>query len=337
MACYRPVHAYRSIHHNHQTGKWPTTLALSEGFSDYWLRVVRPCGQCENCRIAYASDWALRCHHEMLPHGDQNSFLTLTYNDDNLPYAGTLNPEHLTLFMKRLRKLIDKLHPGRTIRFYACGEYGTQLSRPHYHILIFGYQFPDLKLHLTKNGINLWRSELQETKWDYGYSTIGEVNYDSACYVARYCMKKINGGLADEWYEWVDIKTGLITQREPEFAQMSRGNKKGEPGGIGKAFFLKNYKDMYPLDGCIMNKNGKFIQKRIPRYYDSLYEKSHPELFKVIQRKRRIKAKLKYEDPEWEEKDIQKEQCKKIQLQKLTREYEELENANEDYIRCKGQ
>ena len=58
-----------------------------------------------------------------------NSFVTLTYDDDHLPEYNSLNYKHFQDFMKRLRKS----HNG--VRFYMCGEYGEDFSRPHYHAL----------------------------------------------------------------------------------------------------------------------------------------------------------------------------------------------------------
>ena len=66
-----------------------------------------------------------------------NSFVTLTYDDDHLPEYNSLNYKHFQDFMKRLRKS----HNG--VRFYMCGEYGEDFSRPHYHALLFNCFFPD--------------------------------------------------------------------------------------------------------------------------------------------------------------------------------------------------
>jgi hypothetical protein len=56
-----------------------------------------------------------------------------------LPADGSLDVSHFQKFMKRLR---DRIKPLK-IRFFHCGEYGDLTRRPHYHALIFGYDFPD--------------------------------------------------------------------------------------------------------------------------------------------------------------------------------------------------
>ena len=66
-------------------------------------------------------------------------FVTLTYDDDHLPEYNSLNYKHFQDFMKRLRKS----HSG--VRFYMCGEYGEDFSRPHYHALLFNCFFSDRK------------------------------------------------------------------------------------------------------------------------------------------------------------------------------------------------
>ena len=92
--------------------------------------------------------------------------------------------------MKKLRKALGK--NGKRIRFFHCGEYGESTSRPHYHAIIFGYDFPDKKKwRTTDRGDILYRSPLLETLWDKGSSEIGSVTFESAAYVARYSLKKI--------------------------------------------------------------------------------------------------------------------------------------------------
>lgn len=60
------------------------------------------CGYCRNCRVNKTSQWALRLIYE-LDNWDCASFVTLTYNQENLPKDFGLHKEHLTSFLKALR------------------------------------------------------------------------------------------------------------------------------------------------------------------------------------------------------------------------------------------
>lgn len=185
--------------------------------------------------------------------------------------------------MKRLRKKF-----GSQIRFFMCGEYGEQKQRPHYHILLFNHSFKDMVLHkTTKKNFKLYRSADLEKLWTYGFSDIGEVNFESAAYVARYCTKKITGEMADEHYKNVDVTTGLITNQLPEYTNMSR-----RPG-VGSDWYDKFKSDVYPNDQIVIRKG---LICRPPRYYDNKFDKTNPNQFKKIQGKRQKQAKLHSED-----------------------------------------
>lgn len=92
------------------------------------------CGQCIPCRINRRNKWSSRLQFEALSHGVV-SFLTLTYAEEHLPDGASLNYRHKTLFLKRLRKAIAPT----VLRYYGAGEYGDKRSRPHFHILLYGY------------------------------------------------------------------------------------------------------------------------------------------------------------------------------------------------------
>ena len=121
--------------------------------------------------------------HEASMHRS-NCFLTLTYKEE--PPGGSLNLYDITTFLKRLRRAIEP----NTIRFYQVGEYGTRFGRPHHHVCLFGYDFPDKWLHSKSGDCKLYRSDELERLWPHGFSTIGELNYQTAAYVARYVTKK---------------------------------------------------------------------------------------------------------------------------------------------------
>ncbi|WP_217268498.1 rolling circle replication-associated protein, partial [Lactobacillus helveticus] len=75
-------------------------------------------------------------------------------------------------------------------RFYMAGEYGESFDRPHFHACLFGLDFSDKKFYkTTKTGSILYTSKILEELWPFGYSTVGDVSFESAAYVARYIMK----------------------------------------------------------------------------------------------------------------------------------------------------
>ena len=137
MPCYNPLKGYRSRTLN-ASGKRSIVFNLREGYVDQPIEV--PCGQCIGCRLERSRQWAVRCVHEASLYKN-NCFVTLTYSDDKLPSDGSLHFDHFQKFMKRLRRFYD----DSRIRFFHCGEYGEQYSRPHYHCCLFNFDFVDKK------------------------------------------------------------------------------------------------------------------------------------------------------------------------------------------------
>lgn len=180
-----------------------------------------------------------------------------------MPEDASLNYRDFQLFMKRLRK---NGRPG--VRFFMCGEYGDDFGRPHFHACLFNCAFGDRELHLTTgSGMRIYRSVELERLWPHGFSSIGDVTFQSAAYVARYVLKKITGEEAKEHYG----------KREAEFCHMSL-----KPG-IGAGWLDKYMTDVYP--GGFVVVNG--VQIRPPKYYD-----------------RRLK---KLKDDQWEEEVMKRE------------------------------
>lgn len=279
------------------------------GFID--MPVTIACGQCIGCRLERSRQWAMRCVHESSLHED-NSFITLTYADDHVPIGGSLVKKHFQDFIKRLRWHLNKKHNTK-IRYYACGEYGSQYERPHYHSCIFGWDFPDKYLWSTRRGVKLYRSPTLETLWPVGFSTVGDVTFESAAYTARYIVKKITGELAAETYERIDTTTGEIHSITPEYTTMSL-----RPA-IGKDWFETFTDDVYPSDFVIMR--GKKLKP--PRYYNGLYELSHPTEMLSI-KKARIRSAMDRRADNTPDRLATRERCKKLQTQQLKRTYEEL-------------
>jgi hypothetical protein len=274
MACFKPIEAWYSKEVN-PSGKRSLVFTAKYG-EDPDRPIEIACGQCIGCRLERSRQWALRCMHEASLYED-NCFLTLTFNDESLSnreFPESLDVRDFQLFMKRLRKRF-----GDGIRFFHCGEYGEKYSRPHYHACIFNFDFPDKELWRVdpKTGVRLYRSRELEKLWPYGYSSIGDVTFESAAYVARYITKKQTGQDSEKHYIVVDEETGeLVGYRKPEYITMSR-----RPG-IGKEWFDKFKTDVYPSDS--IHVNGKKF--RPPKYYDKLFQDSNPYEFDEIKEKR---------------------------------------------------
>lgn len=284
MPCYQPLRGYRALDVNPDTGKRPITFNANKAYTD--LKVTLPCGQCIGCRLDKSRQWAIRCSHEADLY-EQNSFITLTYNDGHLPPLGSLQLRDFQLFMKRLRKKY-----GPKIRFFHCGEYGEKFLRPHYHACLFNHDFEDKTLWQIQNKVNLYRSAELEKLWSdadgnpIGYASTGDVTFQSAAYVARYILKKITGDQAVDHYLAIDPDTGeILGNRAPEYTTMSR-----RPG-IGHGWFSKYSTDVFPSDEVIIK--GK--KMRPPKYYDRQYELTYPSDYRRI-RARRIAAQRDHPD-----------------------------------------
>lgn len=238
-----------------------------------------PCNMCLDCRLKKTREWGIRLYHESQFY-DDSMFLTLTYDDEHLPSPLTLYPRHITLFLKKLRKMIQTKH-AKKIRFYQCGEYGEKNHRPHHHAIIFGYWPEDAKFHKMVRDKKYFKSDTVDKIWGHGYAHFSYVTPSNARYVSGYVHKKVVGAKASLHYESVDPATGQIYQRKPEYATMSLGDNDGSRG-IGYRWFIKYHEYLYAHDHVIID--GK--PRNVPKYYDTLCEQLYPDLWQKVREKR---------------------------------------------------
>lgn len=244
--------------------------------------IAVPCGACYECRRSRIEGWAVRIEKE----ADVSTsafFITLTYNDDNLPLSGndwaTLYKYDLQNFFKRLRK-----RSKNKIKYYAVGEYGEQTFRPHYHILIFNANVHDI-----------------EKSWKIGNIHIGTLEKASIRYVLNYMEK-------ERWKPHPD------DDREPMKAYMSKG--------LGKAYInertLKWHRDdvlnraYYPLP------DGR--KTSLPRYYkEKLYTKEERKKQAESYQNKEIEATKRMSPKDVEKYYLQKTQNKQVKHRKFER------------------
>ena len=126
------------------------------------------------------------------------------------------------------------------------GEYGSTTKRPHFHACIFGWDFSDrLYFKRTESGEIIYTSRTLERLWPYGFSSIGNVTFQSAAYIARYCTSKVTGDAAKIHYRREDENGEYFLT--PEFSHMSL-----KPA-IGKTWLEKYKNDVYNHDYVIVN------------------------------------------------------------------------------------
>lgn len=231
------------------------------------LRV--PCGQCIECRLRRSRDWAMRCVHEMQYQesmGLPSWFWTGTYADEFLPVNGSLDRRVFPLFAKSVRQELGRF------RYFHAGEYGEKNGRPHYHALLFGLRLNDVRAcGQSQSGYPVFESAALSALWPHGTSQLGHVSFESAQYVARYCVEKIRrsflGVDTTPEYGRVDFWTGKFVKLEPEYATMSRGNGiPGDPGRFGLGYmWWKRYREEVYRDDAVV-RGGAAMQP--PRFYD---------------------------------------------------------------------
>jgi hypothetical protein len=371
MTCYKPIDGYL-VTDAQGNKKFKADKDVSKASNKY-MQV--PCGRCYGCRLEKARQWAVRLVHESYQWSpDAQHFITLTYNDENLPLHGSLYPKHFTDFMKRLRRHFNPHNMTKRTKFFHCGEYGElclncgepkykhvgsekcghwspTLGRPHYHAIIFGFPFKDLDYWKTApSGEKMYRSKTLEKLWTKGYSTIGDVTFNSCSYTARYLMKKINGDQAEAHYAVpleTDPETGEIVRqfnRIPEYITMSRGRLQvgeiltGEDehglsiykpiysqNAIGAQHIHQHLDSIYNTDAvCHIDKQGMVRKSQPPRYYDKQLERRDENRYKTVKSKRERIGKNSIHTQE--RLDVM-EQVKKAQTRNLERNYE----AHHDY------
>lgn len=220
--------------------------------SQFWV----PCGQCGECRLARARSWATRCVHEA-SQWKFSCFITLTYKTP--PEGNSLCPSDTRNFIRKFRYSFKK-----PFKYFLVGEYGENFDRPHYHALIFGHDFGFSDF---KTGRNRSLSQLHDTDavecselnnlWGLGFTSVGELTFDSAAYCAQYAMKKVNGPMARDHYK----------NRHPEFMRTSQN-------AIGKQY-ANLYADEIITRNSVISNGAK---QPIPAYYLKQYEKNGHDL-----------------------------------------------------------
>ncbi|MCL2182850.1 MAG: hypothetical protein FWB85_05200 [Chitinispirillia bacterium] len=194
------------------------------------------CGHCRSCRLKRRAEWSLRMKHETSTSGGLALFIMLSYDGDHLPKGGTLVKKDLQDFFKRLRINLQRDGDNSKFKYYACGEYGPQTCRPHYHLIIIGLSMRHADL--------IFKSWGKCQSVGFGCKLISTADEKAFSYVSGYTCKKLgkhyNSNFRDN------------TGKQPEFQLNS--------SGLGK-----KYAQTIELFNGLMRENGTW--RVPPRYY----------------------------------------------------------------------
>lgn len=217
----------------------PRKIYRRQGDEDSVLIV--PCGHCAFCRSQRQTQWAARLLCESDTH-ESACFVTLTYNNDNLPEDNGLHKDELQRFFKRLRWYLsqDPRTKGRKIKYFACGEYGSKYftNRPHYHMIIFGLKPPRDYKNIRPDE----DADFILDAWDKGFVTVEPVSWETCRYVVKYLFKQET----EKDYDG----------RQPPFRLSSLG--------LGKEYLYKHLEEI-KKKGCL--KVDKNLTIGLPRYF----------------------------------------------------------------------
>lgn len=111
----------------------PKKYETKSGFTVYY-----PCNKCRACRARLSNEKMITGVFAASEFLKKGQFLTLTYNDEHLPYG--LQHSDFANFMKKLRQ-----NTGiKDLKMFMAGEYGEEgeQHREHFHVLFFNHRFP---------------------------------------------------------------------------------------------------------------------------------------------------------------------------------------------------
>lgn len=260
MQCLAPLDAWRTP----SGGVTLSILSRRSGHPRDYLRL--PCGKCVHCVLEYRRQWTVRVCHEAQLY-EQSCMITVTYDDAHLPFASSLCREDFQKFVKRLRKEVGD------VRVFYCGEYGDVGGRPHYHAILFGFDFPDKEFVAFRGEFPVFRSCQLQRIWGKGRTEVGTVSVAGAAYVAGYVVAKLSGEASG--HVDAEICSNPFALDRP-FVGMSL-----KPG-IGFWWFMRYYREVYPLDRVVLE--GR--EQAPPRVYDKWLKELRPQLYARVKRAR---------------------------------------------------
>lgn len=260
----------------------PTRYETDSGFTVYY-----PCNKCRACRARLSNEKMIAGVFAASEFQKKGQFLTLTYNDEHLPYG--LQHSDFANFMKKLRQ-----NTGiKDLKMFMAGEYGEEgeQHREHFHVLFFNHRFPIEEIEKA------WTEPRKRGRKKKGEEeqaiSLGFV-YDGTC--TPEAMKYCSGYVAKGGYDPQSDKRppyGRFSCNLPDSLTNAEIKKMCQTGRIvynGRSFSVprswrKRYKDVWDY----WNIKRSLYQRR----YRNDERNLTPELVSAIMDQRELQHALK--------------------------------------------
>lgn len=246
----------------------PSGVAAKKGILNF------DCGACPECLRKKANSWALRAVFEAKQHL-YNCMITLTYDKykynksghfdgkhlEEMPVDPTIevSKRHIQLFIKRLRKHFS----GQKIKYICAAEYGSKTHRAHYHLILFGVRFPDLRYYKkSSRGNVIYNSSLLEELWSMGICTVDNINVSEAS--ARYCTKYCAKSRSEDTFMLFSQGIGIDSLMKSFNGECYwvNGRRYPIPRSVWQRYIMRKYKEKYPrIDYRYVNRDYSFPDK----------------------------------------------------------------------------
>lgn len=215
------------------------------------------CNQCDQCRLERSNEWVTRIMCEYETAGKKGCKIDLTYAPEYVPDGYVLSIADYQKWIKCLRMHLKRHDPEyKGFKYYIGGEYGPTGGRPHYHIIIIGWEPNDLEYWKdSKTGYPMYKSEtIQNKTWKKGICTIEPVTPETVSYATRYTNKKSGKAKTNK---------GI-----PEFQRQSQN--------IGLNYWNLHKEEIKEDTGIWIKKKNKAKLVKIPRYFKKKWQEENP-------------------------------------------------------------
>lgn len=322
--CTQPIPAWFCYDYDETDGQVIFSSKVPNSFN-VCIPMELPCGHCLECTLKNRRDWTTRALCEFQS-WDRTAFITLTYNEENLPENGDLRRSDWKKFADKLRAYVKRKYKIDKIVLFGCGEYGcnpedpvkTPAGRPHFHCCVFGFDFPD-KYAWSRSGTGFvtYRSPFLESIWTSGHSVVQSLEYGDLAYCAGYVEKKALKRLSAEQKYGNSNYFGRQRYFYDQFGCVHPAEFRITPcrPALGRHWIEKFFKDAYP-SGFIVINDQKYS---VPKYFDKYCKEKDLDMYLRV-RKERLKKMYERSAENTPERRATREELLRLKFEKTRKQ-----------------